>query len=324
MSSENRRLGTTLCAGFATGGCNRVQSAFAPFGEEAESSQLLMIVMTVGAVIIFTGLLLLMRHAQRAPEGSLSLQGGMRFILVMGGVLPALALLALLLFSLPAMRPIAIGEHDLKVIATGEQFWWRMRYEPHGAVPFTTANQLRIPVGRAVEIELRGTDVIHSFWVPGLAGKMDMIPGRANRMVVRATKPGRYRGQCTEFCGLSHALMAFEVVAMEPAAFDRWMAAERTPAAAISPPGRALFDDYGCAGCHRVAGHGADGTIGPDLTHFAARQTFGATTWNQESEAIAAFIRHPERFKPGVRMPAFDHMSEPDARAIAAYLLALK
>ena len=304
-------------------GCNRHQSALSTFGAEAEGIRSITIVLVVGAVAIAAGVAALARHAMRAPEGELTTKGGERLILWAGGILPTIVLGALLIYSLPAMRPRAVAPADLRIEAVGEQFWFRVRYRAPGAPPVETANEVRVPVGRAVLFELTGGDVIHSFWIPGLAGKMDMIPGRVNRLPVMATKPGRYRGVCTEFCGLSHALMAFEVVAMEPAAFDRWLAGQRRPALASAAPGRALFGGYGCGGCHAVRGTEHRGAIGPDLTHFGARRTLGAGILPQTEEAVARFIRHPEDAKPGVRMPAFGHMPPRDARLIARWLKGL-
>ena len=166
--------------------------------------------------------------------------------------------------------------------------------------------------------------MIHSFWIPGLAGKVDMIPGRTNLLPVRATRAGRFRGQCTEFCGLSHALMAFEVVAMEPAAFDRWLAEQRRPAQARAQGGAALFGSYGCGGCHAIRGTGHAGAIGPDLTHFGGRGGLGANIADPTTRNVARFVRYPQSFKPGVRMPAFPHMPADDALRIARYLKELK
>ena len=187
-----------------------------------------------------------------------------------------------------------------------------------------TANEIRVPVGRNVAFALRSPDVIHSFWIPGLAGKMDMIPGRTNELVVRATRPGTYRGVCAEFCGLSHARMAFDVIAMEPAEFDLWLESAARPAAGVAGPGRRLFEDYGCGGCHAIRGHLEGSPIGPDLTHFGARRTLGAGTLPMTADAIAAFIRDPARSKPGALMPAFGAMPAADAAAIAAYLSGLR
>lgn len=201
------------------------QSAFTTFGAEAEALAGLTWWMAAGAVAISVVVALLFVFAIRAREGAISHNGGMRLVLWAGAVVPSLILFGLLVSTLPMMRPLRAQPADLRVRVQGEQFWWRVQYRPAGAALVEDANELRVPVGRNVVLELTAKDVLHSFWVPGLAGKMDMIPGRTNTLVVRATRPGRFRGQCAEFCGLSHAFMAFEVVAMEPAAFDAWLAA---------------------------------------------------------------------------------------------------
>ncbi|MGP7795036.1 cytochrome c oxidase subunit II [Sphingomonas sp. CLY1604] len=310
-------------------GCNTHQSTLAPFGADASDIRHLFIVMLIGAVLIAAGVALLMRHAVRAPEGELGLDKGMRLVLWLGGVIPTIVLLGLLAYSLPYMRPRSYGPADLQIAVEGEQFWWRVTYRPSGGAPVESANEVRIPVGRTVAFRLTAADVVHSFWIPGLGGKMDMIPGRTNTLVVRADKPGRYRGQCAEFCGLSHALMAMDVVAMEPAAFDRWLTRQAGPPPPVVTPafpgspvftGARAFAAYGCNGCHTIRGTGAAGTIGPDLTHLGSRATLAAGILPMTTANLAAFIRHPERTKPGVRMPAFPQMSEPEATAIARYL----
>ncbi len=314
-----------LCAALAPavlGACNRHQSTLAPFGEDAADIRTIAIVLLVGAVIIAVGMALLMRAAVRAPEGQMTHRGGMTMVLWLGGIIPSILLFGLLIWSLPAMRPREVAPGDLRVGVEGEQFWWRIRYAPQGGTVVESANELRLPVGRTVSLALSSTDVIHSFWVPGLAGKMDMIPGRTNRLVVRATKAGRYRGVCAEFCGLSHALMAFDVIAMEPAAFDRWLAGQRTPAP--DSPGARRFADAGCASCHAIRGTAAAGKIGPDLTHFGSRATLAAGVLPMTRANIAGFIRDPGKTKPGVRMPAFPQISPAEADGIAAYLQGLK
>jgi cytochrome c oxidase subunit 2 len=304
--------------------CNRQQSALATFGEEAAALRSLTLYLVIGALVIAAAVAALVWRAMRAPEGEIGHRGGMRLILWGGAVVPTLVLFGLLVAALPSMRPRPVGPADLRIRATGEQFWFRIEYLPPGAAPVVSANEVRIPVGRTVEFELLGGDVIHSFWIPGLAGKMDMIPGRVNRLPVRATKSGRFRGQCTEFCGLSHALMAFDVVAMEPAAFDRWLAGQRSPAGAANLPGRALFASYGCGGCHTVRGQGHQSAIGPDLTHFGSRPTLAAAILPQDEATLARWVRQPARFKPGVRMPEYGDMPDRDAVAIARYLKALR
>ncbi|MBB4858344.1 cytochrome c oxidase subunit 2 [Novosphingobium chloroacetimidivorans] len=305
-------------------GCNRHQSALSPFGDDAARIQVMTVVLVAGAVVIGIAVAALMVWAVRLPANRLTLVGGERFILIAGGIVPSAVLLALLIYSLPAMRPRDVSPGDLNVAVTGEQFWWRVRYEPPGATPLTDANEIRIPVGRTVRLRLLGGDVIHSFWIPGLAGKVDMIPGRENTLVVRATRPGVFRGQCTEFCGLSHALMAFDVVAMPPEAFDAWLAGQQAAPARAAAPGQALFAQHGCGGCHTIRGTEHAGTIGPDLTRMGARRSLGAGTLPPSEANIASFIRHPEHHKPGVRMPAFPHMPEREAMAIARYLKALR
>jgi cytochrome c oxidase subunit 2 len=316
-----------LAAGAATlslAACNQHQSTLSPFGEQADQVRSIAIVLVVGSVILAAGLALLMRHAMRAPEGRLTHQGGMKLVLWLGGIGPSILLLGLLVYALPAMRPIPVANADLRIGVDGEQFWWRVRYAPPGGSVVEAANELRLPVGRTVELSLRSPDVIHSFWVPGLAGKMDMIPGRTNRLVVRATKAGTYRGVCAEFCGLGHALMAFDVVAMEPAAFERWVAAQARPATPTASPGARLFASYGCSGCHSVRGIGPVARIGPDLTHFGSRPTLAAGILPMTHANIAGFVRDPGKTKPGVRMPAFPQMSAAEADQIASYLQGLK
>ena len=331
MSSRDRATSHGLCVGAACAaalcaGCEGPQSAFTVFGAEAASVRLLSIVMFSVAAAITAGVLALAFHAARAPRGRLSLRGGMAVVLWLGGIVPTVVLAALLAFSLPIMRARTAVPPEVTIDVTGEQFWWRVRYPvaEHGDAFVETANEIRVPVGRTIAFRLSSPDVIHSFWIPGLAGKMDMIPGRTNVLVVRATRAGTFRGACAEFCGLSHAHMAFDVVAMESAAFDRWLAAAAEPAAPTEHPGRLLFASYGCAACHAVRGHFESPAIGPELTHFARKTRFAAGTLPLEQALVARFVARSSALKPGSRMPAFADMPDDDAAALAAYLLALR
>ena len=304
------------------------QSALSTFGVEAANMRDLTVLMVVSGVLIFAIVAALFVVAIRSKRDAIGHRGGMRLVLWAGAVVPTIVLAALLIGTLPAMRPIRAGQDALLVDVSGEQFWWRVGYRAPGGQPIAAANEVRVPIGRTVDFRLSAGDVIHSFWIPGLAGKVDMIPGRTNRLVARATKPGRYRGQCAEFCGLSHALMAFDVVAMQPAAFDRWLADQRRPAPApsdaVARRGRALFTDNGCGGCHAVAGTASAGRIGPDFSHIAARTSLGAGIMPMNEANLIRFIRNAPAVKPGARMPAYTHLAPADVRAIARYLETLK
>lgn len=295
------------------------QSAFETFGVEAGYLARLTWIMVGGGIVIALAVAALFFFAIRSREGAIGHRGGMRLVLWAGGVVPTLVLLTLLVSTLPAMRPIKATADDLRIQVTGEQFWWRVAYRPPGAPPLVTANEIRIPVGRTVAFDLEAGDVLHSFWIPGLAGKVDMVPGRTNRLVVQATKEGRYRGQCAEFCGLSHALMAFDVVAMEAAAFDTWLAGQRRPMTGAGEGAR-LFASYGCGGCHAVRGTGNVAEIGPDLTNLGQRLTLGAGIKPMTTAEIARFVRQAPAVKPGARMPAYDQMTAAEATAIARWL----
>lgn len=305
-------------------GCSGAQSTFSAFGEQAASIRALTAVMAGAAALITLGVLALAWYAVRAPAGRLGHAGGMRVVFYLGAVFPTLTLTALLAVSLPQMRAMPADADGLEIAVDGEQFWWRVRYRRPDGEQVETANEIRVPVGRAVTFELESPDVIHSFWVPGLAGKVDMIPGRTTELVARASATGVYRGVCAEFCGLGHARMAFDVVAMEPAAFDAWLEELAAPASDRDEPGRRLFDEYGCAGCHTVRGHFAESPIGPDLTHFGGRRSAAAGTLPMSVDAVSRFIRDAPAIKPGVLMPAFRDMPAEDAEAIAAWLLELQ
>ena len=314
-----RRLGY-IVAPFL-GGCAGIQSTFSAFGTEAESTRALTLGMTIAGVLIVAGVAMFAVQAARAPPGGLDLRRGMRVILWFGAIGPAILLTALLLLSLPTMRSLRAEPGGLVIAVDGEQFWWRVRYAATPGRIVESANEIRLPVGRTVRFELSSADVIHSFWIPGLAGKMDMIPGRTNTLVVQATRAGRFRGTCAEFCGLSHAWMALDVVALPAADFDRWLVEAERPAADARDAGRDLFGAYGCDGCHAIRGHFAGSAIGPDLTHVGARASLGAGTSALTRDALVRFIRNAPSQKPGSRMPAFRDMPEDDAGAVAAYLM---
>ena len=312
------------CACLLAGGCAGIQSTFSVFGVEAQATRSLTWAMIIGATVITVGVYWLAVHAVRAPAERLDHQNGMRVILWLGAVAPTLILAVLMASTLPTMRTLAAKPADLEIAVEGKQFWWRVQYRPAEGNVVEAANEIRVPVGRTITFSLASPDVVHSFWIPGLAGKMDMIPGRTNKLVVQATAAGEYRGACAELCGLSHARMAFDVIAMEADEFDRWLLEQARPAVADDGPGGHLFDDYGCGGCHAVRGQVKGSTIGPDLTHFGSRRSVAAGTLPMTGEAVEGFIRDPFTSKPGALMPAFADMPTEDAQAIAAWLMELR
>jgi cytochrome c oxidase subunit 2 len=200
--------------------------------------------------------------------------------------------------------------------------------DAEGATRVVGANEIRIPVGRPIEFVLKTRDVIHSFWVPSLAGKLDMIPGHTNAYRFAAERPGIYRGQCAEYCGAQHALMAFYVVAMTGEDFDAWYAREAKPAAEPDTPflarGKTLFLETGCGACHVVRGTPADGRLGPDLTHVGSRLSLAAGTFPNNQGTLAGWIASAQHLKPGNLMPSFGNLQGEELRAIAAYMESLK
>jgi cytochrome c oxidase subunit 2 len=216
----------------------------------------------------------------------------------------------------------------LGIIVTGHQWWWEVQYPGAGpADRVTTANEIHIPVGRPVVVELRSSDVIHSFWPPSLSAKRDLIPGRPNSLRLQADRPGVYRGMCAEFCGYQHAKMGFLVVAEPVDRFERWLAKERAGAAApadsLARRGQEVFLGSSCPLCHTVSGTAAGGRVGPDLTHLAARRTIAAGTRRNVRGNLAGWILDPQGMKPGAKMPP-TVLSAGDLVALVAYLESLR
>ena len=301
-----------------------------PGGREAAAIYQLFLVMMVGGALVWLAVVGLLVHAGRRRDRPWTAEKAGRLIVWGGVAFPVVVLLALLSYAvwlMPAVRPwLARYTPEPETIAvTGEQFWWRIRYPAgDGVSAFETANELRLPVGERVAFSLEAADVIHSFWIPALGGKMDMIPGRTNTLSLLPTRTGIFRAPCAEFCGTSHTLMAFSVVVLEPDAYVAW---RRQQAAGNSPAngeGERLFAYHGCAGCHAVRGVTAPTGLGPDLTFFGARQTVGAGTLANTPENVARFIHNPAAVKPGATMPAFDMLPESDIAAIADYLVGLQ
>jgi cytochrome c oxidase subunit 2 len=235
-------------------------------------------------------------------------------------ILPALILISVFVVSLADMRSLSRSgeEASLEIEVTGHDWWWEARY-PNGAV---TANEIHIPVGEPVRLRLETADVIHSFWVPRLQGKTDLISGRVRHMWLQADEPGRYRGQCAEFCGLQHSNMDFFVVADPPARFRSWLAnaaAPATPPTGLAADGEETFLSSTCVACHAVRGTPATAEVGPDLTHVAERSTLLAGTIRNTADGLERVIVEPQTLKPGVAMPPTELTAE-RLRALVAYL----
>jgi cytochrome c oxidase subunit 2 len=246
--------------------------------------------------------------------------GGLVFPVV---VLAALLAYALYVGSFLSAPPAAARPVDV----VGKRWWWEVSYPVEGG-RVLLANELRVPVGKPVELALSTDDVIHSFWVPALAGKVDMIPGRVNRLVITAREPGVYRGQCAEFCGMQHGWMAFYVVALPEADYLAWLERQARPAAEPADPflrrGRDLFLAEGCGACHSVRGTPAAGRLGPDLTHVGGRLSIAAGLLGNGAGPLAAWIADPQHLKPGSLMPATRPLEGEDLRALASYLASLQ
>jgi cytochrome c oxidase subunit 2 len=304
------------------------QSALDPAGPIAAAILQLGNIMFIGAALVTLLVTVLMlvpflRRRERPVNRKLFLWGG-------GVALPLIALTALVpyVFTVGQGMRASNAPDRLSIEVTGHLWWWNLSYRREnwpGAVP--SANELRLPAGEPVELLLRASDVIHSFWAPNIAGKTDMIPGRVNRMVVQADRPGIYRGQCAEYCGTQHALMAFDVVVMPREEFDRWL---KTLARPIAEPqgedlaaGRRVFVSQGCGACHAVRGVSSGG-FGPDLTQVGARRSLGAGTLPGGVGNIAAWIASAQHLKPGNAMPSYDELEGPELRAMAAWLASLK
>lgn len=250
-----------------------------------------------------------------------------RLVWVGGLVFPVIVLSGLLLYGLSVTARVSDAPRagEMRVRVTGEMWWWRIAYlDDQGREVVQDANEVHIPAGRPVVLELESADVIHSVWIPRLGGKTDMIPGRRNFMRIQADEPGVYAGQCAEYCGGPHALMGLVVVAHEPAAFAAWRVKQAGPAALSSMPGAGVFTASGCGACHTIRGTEANGLAGPDLTHVGSRQTLGAGILPNNQGTMAGWIADSQGIKPGNRMPSYSVLTGQELRDVSAYLESLK
>lgn len=338
MTSRRTRLAATLAgvAILATSCGNKVltQNALDPRGPEARRlSHLINPVFLIAAIVfVFVeGLILVaVLKFRRRSDDEMPKQVHGNVKAELGWTIAPAVLLALIGVSMlgTIFRINRIPANAMVVNVTGHQWWWEYEY-PGSHV--TTANELHIPTGQSVTLYLRSVDVIHNFWPPKLSGKVYAIPGRTNHMQVEADTPGTYYGQCSEFCGLSHANMRLQVIAHTPDDFRRWVAANEIETPVASPPaadnpdaaaGETLFRGKGCAGCHSVTGVSA-GTVGPNLTHFQQRKVFAGSIFDTNDLNLRLWLRDPPAEKPGSMMPNL-HLSEDEITKLIAYLDTLK
>ena len=313
----------TACAGRA--------STLAPAGDGAgRIAQLTWLLITVMAVMYLVVVAVAARVVRRRAERRARAGTGWALVGVVAGgiVLPVVVITVLAVVSVRSLAGLTRAEPTtLAVDVVAQQYWWEFRYRDGDGEPLITANELHLPVGRRVQIRLHSTDVIHSFWVPALQGKLDLVPGKVNVTWVRADRAGTYHGQCAEYCGIQHALMRMVVVAQEPSDFDQWLAAQRQPAEIGADEGARRAEQLfliHCASCHRVRGTSAFfGTLGPDLTHVASRSTLAAGTLPNGKESLAGWIADPQRVKPGNLMPRVPLRAE-ELHAVVDYVSGLR
>lgn len=310
-------------------GCSGSSSTLAAAGLDAQRTAELFWWMAAVSIALWLALSVLLLLAIRGWRPARPDRTAPWLIVGGGVILPTVVLAVLLVAALPPLFTRHVVAADaLHVEVIGEQWWWRVRYRHPGGAAVELANELRLPRGRQTRVQLGSDNVIHAFWVPALAGKVDMIPGRTTFLTLEPTMVGEFRGVCAEYCGDSHARMAFTATVVEPQAFSAWLSAQQQDAAQPGTDGerrgRELFVARGCGACHTVRGTDSRGRIGPDLTHFASRPTVAAMALANDTNTIKSWLRQPSRIKPGARMPGFATIGEQELDLIAVYLGGLR
>jgi cytochrome c oxidase subunit 2 len=286
--------------------------------------------LAIGAIIflLVTGLVIYISYRFRARPG----QGeprqiaGNRRLEIAWTIAPALILVVIFGLTLVAMRtadpPVGQQRPDLRVI--GHQWWWEVQYPNSGVI---TANEIHIPTGKPLLVQLEAADVIHDFWVPQLGPKRDMVPGKTNYIWMQADRPGTYSGACSEYCGVQHAWMRILAIAQPQAAFDAWQQQQLRGAPSATggdvAQGAKRFQQMTCVNCHAIGGTTSQARIGPDLTHLASRQTLAAGLMQNTPENLTLWMKNPQAVKPGTYMPNLQ-LSDNDVRALVAYMETLK
>jgi cytochrome c oxidase subunit 2 len=302
-------------------------SVLSPASEQAATLSEVSWVLIVGAGLIFVLVMVLLvlgllrRGRGQAVSSAVWLWGG-------GVAFPVVVLTALLFYGTlrTAGLDASVANPDLVVSVTGRLWWWDLRYrDPATGRELRSANELRIPQGRTVQLGLQSDDVVHSFWVPELGGKMDLVPGRVNRLLITATRAGTYRGQCAEFCGEQHARMALHVVVMPPREFDDWLRAQTAaPLSDAARRGQQAFGEHGCAVCHAVDPASTAPALGPNLAHVSSRSHLGAGVLRNDAGAYKRWLVGVQQLKPGAQMPSYARLDAATLDALSAYLESLR
>ena len=340
MTNTTRRILIPVVAVLCFSSCGGIQNAVNPAGPQANNlSRLWWLMFTVSSVVfvlVMIAVLLSLRnrtHSETTPilEPPQLQEQRRRNVVISAVTVTVIILFVFLIASFSAGRYLTAElahKNGIAIDVTGHQWWWEIRYNDVDASNiFTTANEIHIPVGVPVTFTLHGADVIHSFWVPNLAGKKDLIPGKVNSIWLQADKPGVYRGQCAEYCGLQHAQMAFWVIAESQEQFNAWKQNQTqtsVPAASDSQKrGQQVFLSSTCVMCHAINGTPAGSNIGPNLTHVGSRNTLAAATIANTREHLAQWIKDSQQIKPGNKMPQ-NNLSDADLQSLIDYLQSLK
>ena len=318
-------LGLTACANHSN---HSIVNAHGDEARRIAGIWWLMFSLAAGVYVIVAGLIVyaMMRGRRRSPEeGRAGRLNESAFIWWGGVAIPVVILAVLAVATVSAAADLRKPAKDaLKIDVVGKRWWWAVSYPDRG---ITTANEIHLPVGQPIELRLTSDNVIHSFWVPELAGKLDNVPGQTNTLRFTAERAGTFRGQCAEYCGLEHARMSFLVIADPPDVFERWAAREArptsTPVSDAAARGELVFQREPCAGCHTIRGTGAHGIYGPDLSDVGSRTTIGSVTASNTTANLSRWVTDAPSIKPGVLMPPIP-LSPADRDDLVAYLQSLK
>jgi cytochrome c oxidase subunit 2 len=328
-------------------GCSTLQSISNTHGPAAENIARLSHAMTITFVITIVVMWALLWIALKKNRGSLKehmpidVGGGQAWVAIGGIAIPLLVLSVFFFIGLDLLSNFPIhGDHGAMgmgskaamskpdILIIGHQWWWEVHYLGGANQQVITANEIHIPAHRPVNIELRSADVIHSFWVPSLHGKVDLLPGNVNFIRIEASEPGSYVGQCAEYCGKQHANMHILLIAQEPAAFNEWLANQAKPGAEPTSPetieGQQAFLTGPCVRCHTVRGTAAEGRLGPDLTHIGSRKEIGSDSFPNNNGYLEGWVTDAQSLKPGCKMPKITLYSGQQLRALVAYLRQLQ